>query len=237
MMNLFFLFSTVMIVTSSANPRMMIPPLHYDNQIAYFSDNESKKLRVDVYYESMCPDSKNFIQNALAAIMPSFASFMSVTLIPFGKAETVQISPQFQFRCQHGPEECEGNLFHNCAQKYISNDVKRVGFVSCLFNDIFNVKMNWQNTAKQCSIREGVESYFASIFNCAIDLEGRQLHHQAGQRTGKKHFIPTVEISIGGRESGKVVLDTRDKVTNLKPMVCDLYLKLHGEPFEPCIYS
>ena len=52
-------------------------------------------------------------------------------------------------------------------------------------------------------------------------------------RTGAREFIPTVEMS-GGRELGKVVLDSRAKVKKLVAKFCDLYKRLYGELVQPC---
>ena len=41
---------------------------------------------MDVYYESLCPDSRNFLVNQLASNWNVLSSFVNLRLIPFGKA-------------------------------------------------------------------------------------------------------------------------------------------------------
>merc|ERR1712071_457467 len=47
---------------------------------------EQGRIRLDVYYESLCPNSRMFLINQLGRHYDSIASFVHVRLIPFGKA-------------------------------------------------------------------------------------------------------------------------------------------------------
>jgi len=48
---------------------------------------ESPKVKVDVYYETLCPDSIQFIRRQLYPTFNKIGEIMDITLIPFGKAE------------------------------------------------------------------------------------------------------------------------------------------------------
>jgi hypothetical protein len=43
-------------------------------------------MTLDVYYESLCPDSRNFLVNQLNPNWPTLSTFTDLRLIPFGKA-------------------------------------------------------------------------------------------------------------------------------------------------------
>lgn len=43
------------------------------------------RVKMDVYYGSLCPDTFTFIQQ-LNAIYPQFRQHLDITFIPFGKA-------------------------------------------------------------------------------------------------------------------------------------------------------
>lgn len=44
------------------------------------------KLNIHVYYESQCPDSRNFIVNQIPRALSTFPNLVNFVMIPFGKA-------------------------------------------------------------------------------------------------------------------------------------------------------
>lgn len=56
----------------------------------YQVNGQGSRMTLDVYYESLCPDSRNFLVNQLAPNWKSLSSFVDLRLVPFGKA-TVNI--------------------------------------------------------------------------------------------------------------------------------------------------
>lgn len=48
---------------------------------------EAKKLKVEIYYETLCPDSMRFIRNQLygAMVDNSLLQFSDLIFIPYGK--------------------------------------------------------------------------------------------------------------------------------------------------------
>merc|ERR1711911_205113 len=72
-----------------------------------------EKVLMNVYYESLCPDSLQFLVNQLGPQYESLSSIMDVRLIPFGKARfRARKDAGYTFDCQHGPRECQGNMMH-----------------------------------------------------------------------------------------------------------------------------
>lgn len=49
--------------------------------------SDSNKVKVDVYYETLCPDSIGFIIRKLVPNYEAISSMIQLNLIPFGKAE------------------------------------------------------------------------------------------------------------------------------------------------------
>ncbi|XP_036325388.1 GILT-like protein 3 [Rhagoletis pomonella] len=94
-------------------------------------------LKVGVYYETLCPDSREFVRNSLydAMIINDWIKYIDLELVPYGKVTswtdpTTNITTLF---CQHGHSECEQNALHACIVEH--NDVKdQVKLISCLMN-------------------------------------------------------------------------------------------------------
>lgn len=51
------------------------------------SGKETEKVKVSVYYEALCPDSKFFITYQLVPVFGELKDFLIIDLVPYGKAE------------------------------------------------------------------------------------------------------------------------------------------------------
>lgn len=51
-----------------------------------FNKHKQDKVKVRVYYEALCPDSKHFFMKHLAPVAQKLSDFVDVTLVPYGKA-------------------------------------------------------------------------------------------------------------------------------------------------------
>lgn len=51
------------------------------------SGRQTEKVKVSVYYEALCPDSKFFITYQLVPAYEELKEFLILDLIPYGKAE------------------------------------------------------------------------------------------------------------------------------------------------------
>ena len=73
---------------------------------------KAERVKVDVYYETHCPDSILFLNYQLQHVISR--GLVDVELIPFGKASYWRNFAQndWNFMCQHGEIECFGNKLH-----------------------------------------------------------------------------------------------------------------------------
>lgn len=55
-----------------------------------YNKHKQDKVKVRVYYEALCPDSKHFFIKNLTPVTAKLFDFLDVTLVPYGKA-TVSI--------------------------------------------------------------------------------------------------------------------------------------------------
>ncbi|CAH8277001.1 unnamed protein product [Arabidopsis lyrata] len=82
-----------------------------------FSENlvagDSDKVKLNLYYESLCPGCQEFIVDDLSKIFDyDLYTITHLKLVPFGNAK---LSDNLTITCQHGEEECKLNALEACA--------------------------------------------------------------------------------------------------------------------------
>eukprot|EP00092_Neocalanus_flemingeri_P000512 GFUD01000544.1.p1 GENE.GFUD01000544.1~~GFUD01000544.1.p1 ORF type:complete len:280 (-),score=59.65 GFUD01000544.1:239-1078(-) len=187
-----------------------------------------KVVKVDVYYECLCPDSRYFVLHELLPTFEKVGSMMDIHLWPYGKATTTVTEKGYEFSCQHGEQECIGNIYHACVEKIVEDMTKKLELIKCMISDNYEP----ENIAKKCASEGGID--FEEIQTCASGQEGKELHFKAGQKTEALHpkvsFIPTIEID-DDQNSQKAILK------NLLKEVCASYSTqylTHNEKLANC---
>lgn len=150
-------------------------------------------IKVSVYYEALCPDSRHFVLHQLVPAYEKGSRIIDFELVPYGKAKTEEIVPpgnRYKFQCQHGAVECHANKIHACATKYVTNKKTLLKLVACMIND----NMDPEQVALDCSRQLNVE--LSPLLKCANGAEGEILLKNFGEMTyalsPKVSFIPTV---------------------------------------------
>merc|ERR1719389_615917 len=80
-------------------------------------------VKVEIFYEMMCPACQFFFGNDLTKIWndPALKPLLDIKLYPFGNGQISQATaPDYQFTCQHGAPECLGNTMQACAVKTLA---------------------------------------------------------------------------------------------------------------------
>jgi len=180
------------------------------------SGRDVSPVKIGVYYETLCPDSIRFVREQLWNTFQKLSQVIDVELIPYGKASSKsQGNDRWTFRCQHGPNECRGNMMQACAIKYNPSQQKIVPFVHCVMT-----AGNPPNSGKQCAEKTGLD--WNQISQCAEGAEGESLLHDMGVKTDTQkpriHFIPW--ITINGDNSDTV---QDQALSNLQSLVCRSY--------------
>ncbi|XP_072944201.1 gamma-interferon-inducible-lysosomal thiol reductase-like isoform X2 [Epargyreus clarus] len=166
-----------------------------------FNKHKVDKLKVRVYYEALCPDSKYFFIKHLRPVTEKLSEFINVTLVPYGKASTEEINGQYYFKCQHGEEECYANKIHACSIDIIGDMVKSVQFTECMIVDNMDADKALARCAKKMKVNP------EPISNCSVNERGSALLKKHGDDTNilKPHFIPTITIN-GSKENQGAIL-------------------------------
>jgi len=76
------------------------------------TDND--RVNFTIYYESLCADCRQFTITQVWFAYQAVIDIVNLTFIPYGNAREVY-RPEtqlYQFYCQHGSDECYGNLIH-----------------------------------------------------------------------------------------------------------------------------
>ncbi|XP_041675122.1 gamma-interferon-inducible lysosomal thiol reductase isoform X2 [Drosophila eugracilis] len=175
-------------------------PISTNHHFYNMTDRASVKVVVTVFYEALCPDSKYFLTKQVLPTYKVAERIMEVRLAPYGKARTNQINDRITFDCQHGPTECQANIYHACTVEIIDDPLLRLQVVSCMITDNYLP----QNAMHKCSVQHNVE--FDAIQKCFDSKQGLDLLKLNGEATQSLRpsvkFIPTITIDgFQGRQA------------------------------------
>lgn len=94
---------------------------------------------VTVFYEALCPDSKNFVLKQLTPTYEKLPDWVYIELIPYGKASTTT-NPDgtYSFECQHGQKECDANMYHACVLDIVKDNKTMLVIIDCMIADNLN---------------------------------------------------------------------------------------------------
>ncbi|XP_020715621.1 GILT-like protein 1 isoform X2 [Ceratitis capitata] len=161
---------------------------------------------VTIYYESLCPDSANFIsEQVYPAVNGELQDYIDLIWVPFGKANFTPQGDDVIFTCQHGPDECYGNKVHACAIEHIQTDSNQtestresstLEFINCMMKAGRNFDDNVYPGVR-CARESNVRNW-ENIQQCANSTEGSHLLKKQGEITQNFQnpisFVPTVDF-------------------------------------------
>ncbi|XP_047477060.1 gamma-interferon-inducible lysosomal thiol reductase-like isoform X2 [Penaeus chinensis] len=162
-------------------------------------------MRIEIYYEVLCTDSRNFIMRQLTPAYEKLKDILQVGLVPYGKAETQEKNGKVTFDCQHGPRECEGNIVHACVTNIIKDEAKQIAIVHCM------IDRNEQPmvVGKKCVEKHGEK--WESISSCVTSDKGASILKHMGEMTHRLKpgvtFIPTITIDGSQEDQKHILLD------------------------------
>ena len=177
----------------------------------------TEKRQIDIYIESMCPDSMNTIVNSVApAISKGVLELVDIKLHAYGNEKTVKDkNNNYIFTCQNGPAECVGNQIHNCIYDLVKDDATKIMMAACLFQHAKGNGEPFYLSLNTCSNIFSVDQI--KIFTCSISPVGINLTVKAGMETPAHTFVPWVVVD------GKVNKKDQDEINK------DLYTWAHNQ--------
>ncbi|KAJ2938634.1 hypothetical protein O0L34_g11962 [Tuta absoluta] len=183
--------------------------------LAKSKKSDDNKVKIAVYYESLCPDSKKFITAQLAPVWRDLRGAVKVKLVPYGKATHDKINGKWQFNCHHGADECYGNKIQACILKDRSlQDTDKMEMVICLMGEAHPDK-----SVDTCLTKVGKISESDKLKRCAGGEQGDNLLASYGDKSDSVQrplgFVPTIVINE------KFDQTTQDEAfSDLKKVVC-----------------
>lgn len=192
---------------------------------------------LEVYYESLCPDSIKFINYTLREVWANaeFRAAASLRLYPFGNARLVpevQVSKGYHFwhpnatyplvLCQHGDQECLGNRIQACAIHLLKPEV-HVPFVVCMVS--YGNRAGVELSSFACGTTLKID--MASIKACAESQQGYKLHLEYGETSLapelNRGYVPYVVINgehVVAAENGDLKGPLCKVIAGSKPAAC-----------------
>lgn len=166
-------------------------------------------LRVEVYYEALCPDSRYFVMKQLSPAYEKLHQILNIAFIPYGKATTQEKDGKYTFECQHGQLECKANLVHACVTNVIKDEEKQLSVIHCMID-----KNNQPMKAGQKCVEKYSENW-ENVESCVLSEKGTSIMKHMGDMTNSLNppvsFIPTITID-GSQDDQKHILQDLHKV-------------------------
>lgn len=129
----FTLLSYVILVASLAHA--CLGGSSSESVITDLSLISTEKVKLELYYETLCPFSAKFIAEQLPRIFDNgLIDIITLQLVPWGNAV---VRPNKTFECQHGTYECKLNTIHACAIAFWPNVKEHFRFIHCVENLIY----------------------------------------------------------------------------------------------------
>lgn len=176
------------------------------------------KVKVDFYYESLCPYCQQFMDRSLkvAAATKDFWKICDFTLYPYGNARRAQNGSSWTFSCQHGVRECQGNLIEACAIRQYDFYTQGLPFILCLEQN----STNWITQGQKCAGSLSMD--WNRINACATGEEGVKYMVELAQAT--EALVPAHQyvpwINVNGQHSSTSESAVEN---NMVKYVCSIY--------------
>jgi interferon gamma-inducible protein 30 len=176
----------------------------------------SQSPYITIYIESLCPDCTEFISNSFKEFYNlNITNLATIDFIPFGNANETynETTELYEFSCQHGENECFGNIIETCAinimGKYLSS-----GLLICIEENIFESGEDFEKVLKNCTNDEELSN---QILSCTGDKTGNTWEHHMAQKTEAHDYVPWVIVD------GIHDVDAENKIlNNLTDYLCNL---------------
>uniref|UniRef100_A0A803W5P9 Gamma-interferon-inducible lysosomal thiol reductase n=1 Tax=Ficedula albicollis TaxID=59894 RepID=A0A803W5P9_FICAL len=200
-------------------------------------------VQLSLYYESLCPACRQFL---VLKLFPTWLllpeEMLNITLVPYGNAQVGagppgaagsprcrrprsdrllpqerNVSGKWDFRCQHGPEECLGNMMEACLMHEAQNFSTYFPVIFCLESGSSVTK-----NLEACLQIYAPELDSGRVTACVQGDTGMALMHHNAQVTDAlqppHQYVPW--ITVNGKHTDELQAQAE---ASLLGLVCHLY--------------
>ncbi|KAJ8440209.1 hypothetical protein Cgig2_023974 [Carnegiea gigantea] len=159
--------------------------------VARGSNSAEEEVSLDLYYESLCPYSANFIANELATIFDNgLIDIVDLKLYPWGNAK---IRGDNSINCQHGPLECLLNTVEACAIDAWPNVNEHFPFIYCVEKLVYQRKyLQWETCFEELGLNP------KPVTDCYTSGHGKELELKYASATDSleppHEYVPWVVV-------------------------------------------
>ena len=151
--------------------------------------------KITIYMESLCPYCIEFITTSIKEFYTKVTkpNVTYIEIIPYGNAEETYdlTTKKYSFTCQHGDNECYGNLISTCSLNVLGRVNGQLNII-CLLENIYNFNRNFDSTLEYCLSSE--PEILQEIKDCVISDMGNIYQHQMAQKTGDHKGVPWILV-------------------------------------------
>ena len=160
-------------------------------------------VKVQLFAEALCPDCINYTTTQLSALMEAVPEIVELQVFPYGNAKETGPDDDglYDFACQHGENECLGNLFEACAIAHYPgkiNDLPEwLPFYECMESSAYqymNGEFDTTVVSDCATVADGFALDYDVISECAMGEDGNALMHDIAAATPDHTYVPWVVV-------------------------------------------
>lgn len=156
------------------------------------------RVKIEMYTESLCPYCIQLITTSfkIAFETKDINLIADFHLYPYGNAKEYQASDRWIFKCQHGENECVGNLMENCAFD-ITDYQNGLAFAICLEENIQQYSQDFAKTGSYCAGLHNID--INGVNDCMQGERGNKIQHEVATKTEAlqppHNYVPWVVVN------------------------------------------
>ena len=160
-----------------------------------FSNQQKYVPKIQVYVESLCPDCMDFIGRSFKKYYETVEkpNLADIEFIPFGNANESynNDTKKWEFSCQHGENECYGNLIETCIIQLMGRKSSYDAII-CIEDNILAYEKDFNKTMDYCFGDD--PTLYDQIKECVASDLGNFYQHQMAQKTADHRWVPWIVV-------------------------------------------